>query len=61
MIIQDIDTTITFVVEFLRRSKRRWHAREQIGPRVTSVDLVCIKVSEEDETKEQHFVEAYIM
>jgi hypothetical protein len=61
MIIQDIDTTITFVVEFLRKSKRRWHAKEQIRPRATSIDLMCIKVSEEDETKEQHFVEAYIV
>jgi hypothetical protein len=28
-IIQDIDTTETFVVKFLRRSKRCWRAREQ--------------------------------
>jgi len=29
MIIHDINTTKTYVVEFLRRSKRHWHVKEQ--------------------------------
>jgi hypothetical protein len=58
MIIQDIDTIGTFVVEFLLRSRRLWCAREQIGPITTSIDSVCIEVLEENETKEQHFMDA---
>jgi hypothetical protein len=41
----------------LCKSKRSWHAREQIGPGATSIDLVFIKKLEEDEVVEQHFVE----
>jgi orotate phosphoribosyltransferase len=58
MIIQDVETTGTSVVEFLRKSRKRWCAREQIGPIVTLVDSMFIKKSKEDKTMEQHFVEA---
>ncbi len=52
-IIQDINTTRTSIVEFLDRSRRRC-AREQIGPRVTSIDPVCIEELEEDEAEVTH-------
>jgi hypothetical protein len=42
----------------LHRSKRSWHAKEQIGSRATLVDPMFIEDSEEDEAVEQHFVEA---
>ncbi len=42
MIIQDMDITGTFVVEFLRRSRQHWRARKQTGLGVTSIDLVYI-------------------
>jgi hypothetical protein len=45
----------------LHRSRRRWHAREQTGPRATSIDLVCIEESKEDKVEEHHFVEAQTM
>jgi hypothetical protein len=41
-IIQDIDTTKTSVIEFLRKSRRCWHARKQ------TKHLMCI---EESKTK----------
>ncbi len=56
--IQDIDITGTSIVEFLQRSRKHWHAREQIGLKATSIDLVFIEYSEEDEVVQQHFVEA---
>ncbi len=37
------------------------HVREKIGLGATSIDPVCIKELEEDETEEHHFVEAYIV
>jgi hypothetical protein len=43
------------VVEFLRRSRRHWHVKEQIGPRATLVDLMFIEELEEDKVMEQHF------
>jgi len=58
MIIQDIDTTKTFIVEFLHKSKQHWCARKETGPKATSIDLVCIKESEEDEAEEHYFMEA---
>jgi hypothetical protein len=58
MIIHDIYTTRTFAIEFLCRSKRHWFAKEQTGPGATSVDLVFIEESKEDEVVEQQFVEA---
>jgi hypothetical protein len=61
MIIQNIGTIGTSIVEFLCISKRLWHVREQTGLKATSIDLVCIEESEEDETKEHHFVEAQPM
>jgi hypothetical protein len=45
----------------LCKSRRSWHARKQIGLKVTLVDLVFIEGSKEDEAMEQHFVEAKIM
>jgi hypothetical protein len=54
MIIQNIDIIGTFVVEFLRKSKRCWRAREQIGLGVTLIDLVFIEEMEEDKVVEQH-------
>jgi hypothetical protein len=58
MIIQNTDTTGTFAVEFLCRSRRHWHAREHIGLGITSIDLVCIGEWKEDKVEEHHFVEA---
>jgi hypothetical protein len=60
-IIQDIDTTKTFIFEFLNRSKRHWHVRRQLGLGVTSIDPMCTEKSEGDEVKEHHVVEAQIM
>jgi hypothetical protein len=54
MIIQNIDIIGTFVVEFLRKSKRHWRAREQIGLGVTLIDLAFIEEMEEDKVVEQH-------
>jgi hypothetical protein len=41
----------------LRKSKRNWRAREQIGLGATLVHLVFIERLEEDKIVEQHFVE----
>jgi hypothetical protein len=57
-IIQDIDTTRTFKVEFLCRSRRCWHVRKHIKLRTTLVNSVCIEEWEEGKAKEHHFVEA---
>jgi hypothetical protein len=32
-----------------------------MGLRATSIDLMCIEESEEDEVEEHHFVEAHIV
>jgi hypothetical protein len=58
MIIHDINMTRTFAVQFLCKSRRRWCTREQTRLGGTSIDLVFIKKSKEDEVVEQHFVEA---
>jgi len=58
MIIQDIDLTKTFVVEFLCKSRQCWRARKQTGRGATSSNLVFIEESKEYEIEEQHFVEA---
>ncbi len=60
-IIQDIDRIGTFTVEFLCKSKRCWHAKEQTKLGTTTIDLMCIEESEEDEAEKQHFVEAQTM
>jgi hypothetical protein len=57
-IIQDIHTIGTFVVDFLHRSRQCWRAREQTRLGATSIDLVCIEESKEDEADKHHFVEA---
>ncbi len=61
MIIQDIDTIGTSLVEIFRKSRQHWHAKKQTGPRVTLVDLVRIEESKENEVEEQHFVEEKTM
>ncbi len=43
MIIHDIDTLGTFVVEFLHISRRHWHAIKHTKLRVTSIDPVFIE------------------
>jgi hypothetical protein len=53
-IIQDIDITRTSIVEFLCRSRQRWHATEQTGPQATSIDSMCIEESEENKDEEHH-------
>ncbi len=58
IIIQDIDTTRTSTIEFLRRSRGCWRAKVQTRPQATLIDPVCIEESKEDEAKEHHFVEA---
>ncbi len=58
IIIQDINITRTFVVEFLHKSRQCWHARKQIGPKATLINLVCIEESKEDEVEENHLMEA---
>jgi hypothetical protein len=58
MIIRNIYRTGTFVVEFLHKSRRSWHAKERTRLKATLVDLVFIEESEEDEAVEQHFAEA---
>jgi hypothetical protein len=58
MIIQDIDTTKTFIVEFLYKSRQHWCARGETWPKATLINLVCIEESEEDEAKEHYFMEA---
>ncbi len=60
-IIQDIDIIETFKVEFLHRSRQHQCGRKQTGPRVTSIDLVCLKELEENEVEKHHFVEAQMM
>jgi hypothetical protein len=55
-IIHDIYRTRTSAIEFLCRSRRSWHAREQTRPRATSVDPVFIEELEEDETMEAQIV-----
>ncbi len=52
MIIQYINITRTYVVEFLCRSKRCWCVKEQIGPRATSIDVMFIEESQEDKAME---------
>jgi hypothetical protein len=49
MIIHDIYKIRTSIFEFLCQSRRSWHAREQIRPKVTLVDPVFIEELEEDE------------
>ncbi len=61
IIIQDINTTRTFVVEFLHTSKRHWCPKEQIGLNVTSIDPVFIEKSKDNKGVEQHFVEEQTM
>ncbi len=56
-IIPKIDTIGTSAVEFLCRSRRHWHVREQTRLGATSMDLVFIEDSLEDEVEEHHFVE----
>ncbi len=56
-IIHDIYRTRTSAIEFLCRSRRSWHAREQTRPRATSVDPVFIEELEEDETMEAQIVQ----
>jgi len=51
-IIQDIDTIGISIVEFLCRSRRRWHAKERIGLGATLVDLMFIEESEDNEAME---------
>jgi len=58
MIIQDINTIRTYVVEFLRKSRWRWCAKEQTKPGAILIDPVCIEELEEDKVEEHHFVEA---
>ncbi len=60
-IIQVINITKTSIVEFLCKSKQCWRARKQTKPSVKSIDSMCIEKSEENEAKEQHFVEAQTM
>ncbi len=43
MIIRDINTTRTYVIEFLRKSKRYWCPKEQTRPRATSIDWCSLK------------------
>jgi hypothetical protein len=52
MIIQDIDTIGTSIVEFLCRSKKRWCVKELIKTGATLVDLMFIEELEEDEAME---------
>ncbi len=61
MIIQDTNTTKTFVIEFLCKSKRCWHPNEQTRPRATSIDPVFIKELKDDKSMEQHFVDGQTM
>jgi hypothetical protein len=42
----------TSVIEFLCRSKQRWHVREQMWLGATLVDSMCIEELEEDEDEE---------
>jgi hypothetical protein len=58
MIIQEIDTIKTFIVEFLHRSRQHWCAKGETGPKATSINPMCIEESEEDEAKEHYFMEA---
>jgi hypothetical protein len=58
MIIQDINTIGTSLVEFLHKSRRCWRVREHIGPRATSIDPMCIKKLDEDKVEEHHLMEA---
>ncbi len=60
-IIQDIDLARKSTIEFLRKSKRCGHAREQIRLGATSIDLMYIEESEEDEVAEHHFLKSQIM
>ncbi len=59
-IIYNCDIIGTSTIEFLRKRKQHWHAREQIGLGATLIDLMCIEKSEEDKAEEQHFVEAIV-
>ncbi len=47
MIILKIDTTETFIVEFLHKNRRRWHARKYTWLGVTLIDPMFIEESEE--------------
>jgi hypothetical protein len=46
------DTIGTSGIEFLCRSKQRWHVREQMWLWATLVDSMCIEELEEDEDEE---------
>ncbi len=52
IIIQEIDITGTFAVEFLCRSRRHWRAKEHTGPGITSIDPLFIEESKEDKAME---------
>jgi hypothetical protein len=52
MIIHNIYRIVRFIVEFLRRSRRSWCVKEQIGLGATLIYLVFIEKSEKDETME---------
>jgi len=58
MIIQDIDTTKTFIVEFLHRSRQHWCVKGETRAKATSINPVCIEESEEDKVEEHYFMEA---
>jgi hypothetical protein len=51
-VIHNIYRTRTSTFEFLRKSKRSWCTREEIGPGVTLVDLMVVEELEEDEVVE---------
>jgi hypothetical protein len=48
-IIQDIYRTGTSTIEFLHWRRRSWSLSVQVGPKATSVHLVNIEESKEDE------------
>jgi hypothetical protein len=43
---------------FLCRSQQHWQAKKQTRPGATSINMVYIEESKEDEVEEHHFVEA---
>jgi hypothetical protein len=45
----------------LHISKQCWHAKKQIRPKATSINLVCIEELNEDEAEEHHLMEAHIV
>jgi hypothetical protein len=56
VIIRDVNTTRTSVIEFLRKSKRYWRPKDQTRPRTTSIDPMFIEEPKDDKAVEQHFV-----